>query len=74
MLSQDHRAYYRRMRYPDSYKCNTLYINKFEKNYKRTLRYRFVNVFPKSINRPFQFNMALLIYLKVTVTSIMTAI
>ena len=27
-----------------------MYINKFEKNYKRTLRYRFVNVFPKSID------------------------
>ena len=49
-VDQDHRAYYRRMKYPDSYKCNTMYINKFEKNYKRTLRYRFVNVFPKSIN------------------------
>ena len=49
-VEQDHRAYYRRMRYPDSYKCNTMYINKFEKNYKRTLRYRFVNVFPKSID------------------------
>ena len=49
-VNQDHRAYYRRMKYPDSYKCNTMYINKFEKNYKRTLRYRFVNVFPKSIN------------------------
>ena len=49
-VDQDHRAYYRRMRYPDSYKCNTMYINKFEKNYKRTLRYRFVNVFPKSMS------------------------
>ena len=49
-VNQDHRAYYRRMRYPDSYKCNTMYVNKFEKNYKRTLRYRFVNVFPKSID------------------------
>ena len=49
-VEQDHKAYYRRMRYPDSYKCNTMYINKFEKNYKRTLRYRFVNVFPKSID------------------------
>ena len=49
-VNQDHRAYYRRMRYPDSYKCNTMYINKFEKNYKRTLRYRFVNAFPKSID------------------------
>ncbi len=49
-VEQDHRAYYRRMRDPDSYKCNTMYINKFEKNYKRTLRYRFVNVFPRSID------------------------
>ena len=48
--TQEDRAFYRRMKYPDSYKCNTMYINKFEKNYKRTLRYRFVNVFPKSIN------------------------
>ena len=49
-VNQDNRGYYRRMRYPDSYKCNTMYINKFEKNYKRTLRYRFVNAFPKSID------------------------
>ena len=49
-VEQNHRAYYRRMRYPDSYKCNTMYINKFEKNYKRTLRYKFVNAFPKSID------------------------
>ena len=58
-VDQDHRAYYRRMKYPDSYKCNTMYINKFEKNYKRTLRYRFVNVFPKSINAiPVQYGTA----------------
>ena len=48
--SQNDRAYYRRMRYPDSYKCDTMYINKFEKNFKRTLRYRFVNVFPKAMS------------------------
>ena len=47
---QDDRAYFRRMRYPDSYKCDTMYINKFEKNFKRTLRYRFVNVFPKAMS------------------------
>ena len=46
----DDRAYFRRMRYPDSYKCDTMYINKFEKNFKRTLRYRFVNVFPKAMS------------------------
>ena len=47
---QDDRAFYRRMRYPDSYKCDTMYIYKFEKNFKRTLRYRFVNVFPKAMS------------------------
>ena len=46
----DDRAYFRRMRYPDSYKCDTMYINKFEKNFKRTMRYRFVNVFPKAMS------------------------
>ena len=66
VVDQDHKAYYRRMKYPDSYKCNTMYINKFEKNYKRTLRYRFVNVFPKSINAiPVQYGTADI--LKVTV-------
>ena len=38
------------MRYPDSYKCDTMYINKFEKNFKKTMRYRFVNVFPKAMS------------------------
>ena len=47
---QDDRAFFRRMRYPDSYKCDTMYINKFEKNFNRTLRYRFVNVFPKAMS------------------------
>ena len=47
---QDDRAFFRRMRYPDSYKCDTMYINKFEKNFKRPLRYRFVNVFPKAMS------------------------
>ena len=47
---QEDRAFYRRMRYPDSYKCNTLYINKFEKNFKRTLRYQFINAFPKAMS------------------------
>ena len=47
---QDDRAYFRRMRYPDSYKCDTMYINKFEKNFKKTMRYRFVNVFHKAMS------------------------
>ena len=65
-VEQDHRAYYRRMRYPDSYKCNTMYINKFEKNYKRTMRYRFVNIFPKSID-PISISYGASDILKVTV-------
>jgi len=47
---QDDQAYYRRMRYPDSYKCNTMYISKFEKDYRKAMRYRFVNVFPKAMS------------------------
>ena len=49
-LNVQNKSYYRRMRYPDSYKCNTLYINKFEKDFKRTMRYQFVNAFPKSMS------------------------
>ena len=42
-VEQDHKAYYRRMRYPDSYKCNTMYVSKFEKNYCH--EWHFVNFF-----------------------------
>jgi len=49
-MKQQTKSYYRRMRYPDSYKCNTLYVNKFEKNYKRTMRYQFINAFPKAMS------------------------
>ena len=48
-VNSNNRAFYRRMRYPDNYKCNTLFISKFERNYKRSLRYQFVNAFPKSM-------------------------
>ena len=48
--NQQRVAFYRRMRYPDTYKCSNLYINKFEKNFKRTMRYKFVNAFPKSMS------------------------
>ena len=41
--------FYRRFRYPDDYKCNTMTITKFEKNIERTLLYSFKNAFPKSI-------------------------
>ena len=49
-MEQQTKSFYRRMRYPDSYKCNTLYINKFEKDYKRTMRYQFINAFPKAMS------------------------
>jgi hypothetical protein len=41
--------FYRRFRYPDNYKVDTMTITKFEKNIKRTLMYEFKNAFPKSI-------------------------
>ena len=50
LMDQQTKSFYRRMRYPDSYKCNTLYINKFEKNFKRTMRYQFINAFPKGMS------------------------
>ena len=49
-MEQQTKSFYRRMRYPDSYKCNTLYINKFEKDYNRTMRYQFINAFPKAMS------------------------
>ena len=43
------RGFYRRFKYPNDYKCDTMSITKFEKNLRRTLLYEFVNAFPKSI-------------------------
>ena len=43
------KPYYRRMRYPDTYKVSSMYISKFEKNLDRALSYQFINAFPKSI-------------------------
>ena len=48
-VKQNEIGYYRRMRYPDTYKVSSMYINKFEKDYKKAIRYRFVNAFPKSM-------------------------
>ena len=59
--------FYRRFRYPDDYKVNTMTITKFEKNFQRTLMYQFKNAFPKSITSlPVTYGAADL--LKVTVT------
>ena len=43
------KGFYRRFKYPNDYKCDTMSITKFEKNIERTLLYEFVNAFPKSI-------------------------
>jgi len=43
------KGFYRRFKYPNDYKCDTMSITKFEKNLGRTLLYEFVNTFPKSI-------------------------
>ena len=42
--------YYRRMRYPDTYKCQSVTITKFEKNLKNSIKYSFINAFPKTIS------------------------
>ena len=42
--------YYRRMKYPDHYKCSAMSITKFERNMSNTtLSYKFINTFPKLV-------------------------
>lgn len=48
-MNENSKMYYRRFQYPDSYKCDTMYITKFEKDYKNELVYQFRNVFPKTM-------------------------
>ena len=61
------KRFYRRFRYPDSYKCDGIQITKFDKNLDRKLTYEFKNAFPKSIQSiPVSYGQAEL--LKVTVT------
>ena len=38
------------MRYPDTYKCQSVTITKFEKNLKNSIKYSFINAFPKTIS------------------------
>ena len=66
-VKQNEIGYYRRMRYPDTYKVSSMYINKFEKDYNKAIRYRFVNAFPKSMtNIPVNYGPAEV--LKITVS------
>ena len=63
----DEKAFYRRFRYPDDYKVDSMTITKFEKNIERSLMYEFKNAFPKSITSlPVTYGTADL--MKVTVT------
>ena len=48
-VNENSKVYYRRFQYPDTYKCDTMYITKFEKDYQSELVYHFRNVFPKSM-------------------------
>jgi len=41
--------YYRRLRYPDEYKVQSMFISKFEKNYSSQIDYQFINAFPKTM-------------------------
>lgn len=66
-LNENSNSYYRRFQYPDNYKCSTMYITKFEKDYKRELSYQFRNVFPKSITSiPVSYGAADLLKVNVT--------
>ena len=43
-------TYHFKMRYPDEYKSNDTRVVKFERNYSQFLEYRFVGMFPLSLN------------------------
>ena len=47
-------THYYRMKFPEEYKCDTIFITKFEKNYNGfgysdTLTYQFIQAFPKNV-------------------------
>lgn len=44
------KAYYHRMEYPVHYKCETLRIQKFDKDHNNDIEYTFINAFPRSIS------------------------
>lgn len=64
-------GYYRRFKYPDYYKTDSLYIKKFERDWSATnatnISYQFINAFPKNVTSiPITYGEAEI--LKVTVT------
>ena len=48
-VSELNENYYRRMRYPDTYKVQTMFISKFEKDFNSQIDYQFINAFPKLV-------------------------
>ena len=66
-VGQENSSYYRRMRYPDSYKVDSMYIRKFERGHESQLKYRFINAYPKQIS-PLTVSYAPAEVLKVNVT------
>ena len=66
-VSENDKRFYRRFRYPNTYKCDGLQITKFDKNLDKKITYQFKNAFPKSIQSiPVSYGTADL--LKVSVT------
>lgn len=48
-VGENMKPFYRRLKYPDEYKIDTMTITKFEKDYDNEIQYKFINAFPKSI-------------------------
>lgn len=48
-VSQDKKAFYNRMLYPDTYKCSQMGLTKFDKDHFQKLEYTFINAFPVNI-------------------------
>jgi hypothetical protein len=48
-ISELNEDYYRRMRYPDTYKVQTMFISKFERDFNSQIDYQFINAFPKLV-------------------------
>jgi hypothetical protein len=66
-MNENSDVYYRRFQYPTTYKVDTMYITKFERDYKRELVYQFKNVFPKSMTAiPVSYGVADLLKVNVT--------
>ena len=65
--SSPSRNVYRRFNYPNDYKLSTLNLYKFERDYRYSLNYNFINAFPKSVSSlPVSYGSAEI--LKITVT------